>query len=303
MNRANYTVESETNRIKEKRPDLCWMDIPAYKLVLASLENSVFKLTYHHHEDKVYICTYSYTVSPQILKEALENFRGKTYKTYKKVPFYRFYLQYATGQIYASYSKKAKPIFKMKKICPVRLGEYALEKAQKEVSKTGGDIFPNLIARTAIWAPESAILAQKESDLKYVRMRTGQKKGTQVGDFILDDNTSTNSRLKRAIKKYLHFAIPQNEYHVCHIWPSSHDDARYHSDLRNVVLLPRAIHSLSDYDAAVIALLRYRASDLFEGWPPADQEKPKKPKGYDDLPWLNLPHKTMDNAHNRTSVF
>lgn len=288
MSRKELIVESETNRIKESRPDLCWMDIPAYKLELASLENSDFKLIYHHHEEAEYKYSYLYAVTPQLLKEALESFRNKTYKTYKTPPIYRVYLQYATGQIYASYSKKAKPIFKMKKKRPVRLGAYALEKAVKEVGQMEGNILQNLVARTAIWAPESAVLAQKESDLKYVRMKAGQKRGTQVGKFILDDNTLVNQSFKRAIKRHLHFAIPQNEYHVCHIWPTSHDDARYHSDLRNIVLLPSAIHALSDHDISVIDMLRYRAFDLFDGWPPADQEKPKKPKGYDDLPWLNL---------------
>lgn len=288
MKLSTFVIKSETNRIKEGRPDLCWMDVPENKLKLAVYSGANYQLQYHHSENGVYICSYLYSVSARVLEESLNEHRNKTYKTYTKSPFYRFYLEFATGKIYTGYGKRDKLILKLPKKNPVRLGAYALEKAVEQASIEEGNFLVHLVASTAIWAPMDAVKAQKKEDIIRVRKKTGQKKGSHMGDYILDDNTYINGKIKGIVKKYLHFTIPAHEYHVCHIWPTSHEDPSYHSDIRNIVLLPSAIYSLSDHDNLVKAVLKYRAYKLFGNWTPGDEPVPSRPTGYEKIGWLDL---------------
>lgn len=289
MKQLSYTVTSETACIKSKRPDLCWMDIPENKLQSAVSTNGKFQIVYHHHEEGVYICSYIYSVSARELNLAFDAHRSIIYNTYTKAPFFRFYLDYAGNKIYAGTGKESQLVFELPKARAMRLGEYALKKAIETIRYMEGDLLVNLVASTAIWAPMDAVMAQKNEDLIRVRMKSGQKKGLQIGDYILDDNTYINGKMKRLVKKYLHFMIPAHEYHVCHIWPTSHEDPSYHSDIRNIILLPSAIYSLSDHDDSVKAALKYRAYKLFGNWTPGNELPPSKPSGYEKIEWLNLP--------------
>jgi hypothetical protein len=67
--------------------------------------------------------------------------------------------------------------------------------------------------------------------------------------------------------------------HVCHVWPETCYDVRYHTSLANLVLLPAALAGLSDHHEGVAQCLRYRSYELF-GWHPADIAVPEMPVGY-----------------------
>lgn len=56
---------------------------------------------------------------------------------------------------------------------------------------------------------------------------------------------------------------------VCHIWPGTTYDERYHTLLANLVLIPRILANLSDYFNAVIDVLKYRSYELY-GWYPEE---------------------------------
>lgn len=68
-------------------------------------------------------------------------------------------------------------------------------------------------------------------------------------------------------------------FHVCHVWPGTCYDPRYHTSLANLVLLPAALAGLSDHDAGIAQLLQFRAFDLFN-WHPAEWAAPTRPANY-----------------------
>ena len=73
-------------------------------------------------------------------------------------------------------------------------------------------------------------------------------------------------------------------YETCHIWQDTCDRLEYHTCYANLVMLPRAIASLSDHNTFIQNVLKYKAYRYF-GWYPTDKNKPEKPDGYDDLKW------------------
>lgn len=107
------------------------------------------------------------------------------------------------------------------------------------------------------------------------------------GEIILDDNTMANQAIKKAIiegypswlsTKYGDF----EEYMACHIWDKTCYDYRYHTSVFNLVLLPKSIGGLSDYNKYVKEILQYESVKRF-GVYPQGQKVPKKPKYYDTL--------------------
>lgn len=92
----------------------------------------------------------------------------------------------------------------------------------------------------------------------------------------LDDNSYANNALKRALGR------PHGKlvgFEVCHIWPQSCYDARYHTVLANLVLLPRPLAGLTDHDPEIQAALQFRAFELYH-WFPADVPAPQRPEYY-----------------------
>ena len=146
-----------------------------------------------------------------------------------------------------------------------------------------------LVARTAVWAPMSAVAKQRPEKFRHVRRKPKDPpKGKTVDGITYDDNTIPNRRMKAAMKRYFGILIAPQEYEVCHIWEETCYDKLYHTDLRNLVLIPRALASLSDHDPAVSSMLKYHAYTIFDGWLPEGVDCPNKPDGYGNLPWLNL---------------
>jgi hypothetical protein len=97
-----------------------------------------------------------------------------------------------------------------------------------------------------------------------------------VDGVTLDDNTRANLAIKRAV------GVNRNDikgFEACHLWPGTAYDARYHTVIANLVLLPRGVAGLSDHDADVLAKLQYRAFELY-GWHPEEVSPPSKPLNY-----------------------
>jgi hypothetical protein len=140
-----------------------------------------------------------------------------------------------------------------------------------------------LIAETALWAHPDTHRRQLETHgapavFPHIRrLRSGEKRGLVNGE-RLDDNSYANM----AIKRFL--GADRSEivgFECCHIWPDTCYDPRYHTAIPNLVLLPRALASLSDHHLQVSACLQFRAYQLY-GWHPIEHPIPEKPATYPD---------------------
>jgi hypothetical protein len=141
-----------------------------------------------------------------------------------------------------------------------------------------------LVAETSLWAdPEihRRLAGTPEGPVWYpnrrrYRVGAGERKG-QVKDGVqLDDNTYANYAIKRAL------GFAQDElvgFEVCHIWPGTAYDARFHTCIANLVLLPRPLAGLSDHDSRIAAALQYRSFELY-GWAPDPSLPVDRPDAY-----------------------
>jgi hypothetical protein len=73
----------------------------------------------------------------------------------------------------------------------------------------------------------------------------------------------------------------------CHVWQRSQDYLSY-TALWNICAIPEFLAALSDKDADVRAVLRYRAFELYGAFP-HDEGRPEKPPSYAELSWRQ-PH-------------
>lgn len=169
----------------------------------------------------------------------------------------------------------------------------------------------DLVAQSAIFCPKDIFEKVKKGELgsrenegvgniygswyncKYQRAKHFQKRGEKCGDITFDDNTYANNAIKLAVLKGLEkYGIHGNSrqifkgFETCHIWPDTCYDARYHTSLANVVLLPREIAGLTDHCQAVEDMLKYEAWKRF-GFKPDEAETPVKPKNYNNIVWRN----------------
>lgn len=147
-----------------------------------------------------------------------------------------------------------------------------------------------LIALCAIWVPKEAHEACHDGCGSYASVPNCRRKRhfEPRGEFdgiIFDDNSRPNSKMKAMVKNY--YGLVLKDFTVCHVWPDTCYDVRYHTCFANLVYIPAAIHSLTDYDAHVEACLKYRAYELF-GWKPDEEDIPSKPEKY-PTEWLALP--------------
>ena len=131
----------------------------------------------------------------------------------------------------------------------------------------------DLIAETSIWVNPSSISLQPI----YHDVRRGmpQDRGRIIEGVRIDDNTYANRAIKKAISGTAEF----KNYLVCHIWPGTTYDARYHTLLPNLVLIPRILANLSDCYFSVINVLKYRSWELY-GWHPDEEAIPERPVYY-----------------------
>lgn len=166
-----------------------------------------------------------------------------------------------------------------------------------------------LVAQSAIFCPTEIFEMVKNGELgsrenigigniygswyncKYQRAKHFQKRGEKCGDITFDDNTYANNAIKLALLKGLerygiHGSSRQifKGFETCHIWPDTCYDARYHTSVANVVLLPREIAGLTDHCQAVEDLLKYEAWKRFR-FKPDEEEVPQRPKNYNEKLW------------------
>jgi hypothetical protein len=94
----------------------------------------------------------------------------------------------------------------------------------------------------------------------------------------LDDNSYANLAIKRALGIHRTKLIG---FECCHIWPNTCYDARYHTVIANLVLLPRALAGFTDHDPQVQAALQYRSFELYR-WHPEEWPAPERPTGFPD---------------------
>ena len=111
--------------------------------------------------------------------------------------------------------------------------------------------------------------------VKYKFNAKSKKRGKQNGE-RMDDNSYPNKQMKTSMKKR---GIIPSGYETCHIWEGTCYDPRYHTCYANLVLLPRAIASLSDHSENIRAILKYRAFELF-GFKPEGADDPVRPENY-----------------------
>lgn len=132
-----------------------------------------------------------------------------------------------------------------------------------------------LVAGCAFWSPVNAE-STKAVHLHIRRARSGEIPKTVTPEGIrLDDNTYANKVLKDRMShlgKFYGFA-------VCHIWPETCYDVRYHTMPANLVLLPRELAGLTDHNRTVEQCLQYRAWQLYN-WYPDGKDKPEEPAKY-----------------------
>lgn len=140
-----------------------------------------------------------------------------------------------------------------------------------------------LIAEVSLWAsPEvhRRLLLTNQFGCFFPgvrRARRGESRGTRdANNDLLDDN----SRARRALAVSLGLSRTEiSGYHACHIWPETCYDARYHTVIANLVLIPGSLASLSDHYPEIISSLKFRAYELY-GWYPADASQPVEPPDY-----------------------
>jgi hypothetical protein len=139
-----------------------------------------------------------------------------------------------------------------------------------------------LVAETGIWAsPEAHHFLLKENGTGAFfpltrRFRKGELKGQMSGGHLLDDNTYANNAIKRAV------GIKRTQitrFLTCHIWPQTCYDAKCHTVLANLVLLPAPLAGLSDHDPDIQASLQFRSYELYD-WFPSECSPPPRPKHY-----------------------
>lgn len=140
-----------------------------------------------------------------------------------------------------------------------------------------------LVADTALWANpafHARLLADSRSpalfpNVRRARIGQGEKRGQVVDGVRFDDNSYANLAIKRACG----LGKAAEGFEACHIWPRTCYDERYHTAVANLVLVPRALASLTDHDSEIQGALQYRASELY-GWWPDDSPRPTKPDFY-----------------------
>jgi hypothetical protein len=140
-----------------------------------------------------------------------------------------------------------------------------------------------LIAATAIWAhPETHFRQLRQygtaavyPGIRRARPGQGEKRGV-VNGCGLDDNSYANLVIKRALGMSRSVAVG---FACCHIWPNSCYDARYHTAIANLVLVPAALAGLTDHIPTVQAALQYRAFELYQ-WHPDEEPAPVRPDDY-----------------------
>lgn len=144
---------------------------------------------------------------------------------------------------------------------------------------------PALVAEVALWVPLDVqrrhVSPENPSGAVYPQVRrarqgSGERPGSVVDGVRLDRNTYANSAIREALGGR---GKALAGYQACHVWPKTCYDARYHTALANLALVPSPLVSLTDHDPDVIAAMKVRAFELY-GWHPSAEPQPERLPGY-----------------------
>lgn len=314
----------------EYETGLCRVDISVKKLQEEADRGGSYAILYHCVKEGLYLGSNRYHYDAAELQRLLKEHDVSTKKDGR---YNNMVLSIKDGALYKTDSLRHKicsllPFKNIKR--PIYIGSIALEcaiAAETEYLKTllanmdeeqthvrlvkwGKSYLERIVARTAIWATKDDYDAypdgvhhpgtrrRKVGDANESNTIETDPRTKDVIKVTLDSNNKPNYMMKSMLRH--RYGLEAEEYHTCHIWPGSCYDIHCHTSYANLVLIPSAIASLSDFDENIMKALQSHAYKLFR-WFPYSENKPKR---VDDksLPWLNLSRKTMDNAHNRTSV-
>ena len=288
-----YTVTSRTPRDIEGYSDFCWMEISENKLRKAGKDRALY---YFHCSIGGESFAYSYP-AVDLLKEFESRgvrLRGEKNKRYS------FFIEYPTGRLVRSLSMADDAALTVCMLTPeaapddagsapserVTPSEYKAEDVLKDALKVENcEHLLRLVARTSLWATKEEYIEclKNGSTAKHPHIRRKypyEERGKGDNNTRLDDNSYPNAQMKASLKRQ---RIKPIGYETCHIWERTCYDPRYHTCYANLVLLPRAIASLSDHNEEVKALLRWYAYERFDHFLPENKTLPPKPENYDEI--------------------
>lgn len=148
--------------------------------------------------------------------------------------------------------------------------------------------FEDAIARFALFAhPETVIQTRNKAMFRVIRRPSSQR-----GEIFTDPSNGQSVMACDNQTPTLTFQIATGirncrDVQYNHIYQSSSDVEQY-TALSNLCLTPSFLAKLTDQEETVIALLRYRVFDIY-GYIPSGTSEPRKPPGYDALPWRPFP--------------
>ena len=148
------------------------------------------------------------------------------------------------------------------------------------------ELLTTILAKTTLWANPKVykLLVEHNNDrsgtwypgVRRYNKSKGEKKGS-INGIRLDDNTYANYGIKKALVGTDRSLL--SGFAVCHIWPETCYDVRYHTNIANLVLAPQSISSLTDFDKNVQLALQFHSYQLY-GWHPKNKRQPTKPEIY-----------------------
>lgn len=159
-----------------------------------------------------------------------------------------------------------------------------------------------IVARTAIWPTEDDFKSCDNGAAYpyHRRYKAGEKKGdTEVVvdehtgkqyTVHIDDNQMPQKMMREVLRN--RYNRSYEGYHVCHIWQNTCQDRHCFTNYANVILLPNALASLSDYGDDTIEILMKKSHEKFS-WLPDNKKIVKKLTI--KLPWLKLPRTDQTN--------
>lgn len=293
---CKYTVTSQTPRDIEGYSDFCWMEVSKEKLQKAIKERAIYYF-YCSIGGELFLYSYPAADLLKVFEANHVRLRGERKRRYS------FFIEYPTGRIVRSLSIADDAELTVCTLTPETPHDATLSGAFERVipSEYKADIMLEdalkaencdhllkLVARTALWATKEeyteCLMNGSPAKHPYIRRKKSKDpRGKSEDGTRLDDNSYPNAQMKASLRKQ---GINPIGYETCHIWDETCYDPRYHTCFANLVLLPRAIASLSDHNDEVKALLKWHAYERFEHFIPDGEVMPPQPKNYDQIKHL-----------------
>ncbi len=115
--KPEYVVTSETTRVEEGRPDLCWMDIGVDKLDRCCEADEIYYFQYDIGGEQFEFCKEACELRDAFVREDVYK------KTNAGGTSYSFYLDYRKGAIYKSETKGHSPVILLNPVGELHLPE------------------------------------------------------------------------------------------------------------------------------------------------------------------------------------